>query len=176
MRNNHPVSILYKSIAGRYRPVRAAGGPITARYKFIKNASWARINCSSFFPEKMIAVLWLESCNKRSNKLIPAKYTISELQSQKSYLQICAPSEDSETPAHPRSFFKIFTGRILDSRGWKGSSCWQLRLLRQRGWAGWFVSTLSAYFRRYVSSCWGSYEDVYAYDKCILLYINVLYE
>ena len=27
-----PVSILYKSIAGRYRPVRVADGPITARY------------------------------------------------------------------------------------------------------------------------------------------------
>ena len=34
-----PVSILYKSIAGRYRPVRVADGPITARYRFIKNAS-----------------------------------------------------------------------------------------------------------------------------------------
>ena len=34
-----PVSILYKSIAGRYRPVRVADGPITARYGFIKNAS-----------------------------------------------------------------------------------------------------------------------------------------
>ena len=35
-----PVSILYKSTAGRYRPVRVADGPITARYRFIKNASW----------------------------------------------------------------------------------------------------------------------------------------
>ena len=35
-----PVSILYKSIAGRYRPVRVADGPITACYRFIKNASW----------------------------------------------------------------------------------------------------------------------------------------
>ena len=34
------VSILYKYIAGRYRPVRVADGPITARYRFIKNASW----------------------------------------------------------------------------------------------------------------------------------------
>ena len=33
-------SILYKSIAGRYRPVRVADGPITARYRFIKNASF----------------------------------------------------------------------------------------------------------------------------------------
>ena len=32
-----PASILYNSIAGRYRPVRLADGPITARYRFIKN-------------------------------------------------------------------------------------------------------------------------------------------
>ena len=37
-----PVSIPHKSIAGRYRPVRVADGPITARYIFIKNASWVR--------------------------------------------------------------------------------------------------------------------------------------
>ena len=38
-RTSCPVSILYKSIAGRYRLVRVADGPITARYRFIKNAS-----------------------------------------------------------------------------------------------------------------------------------------
>ena len=35
-----PASILYKSIAGRYRPVSYPDGPITARYRFIKNASY----------------------------------------------------------------------------------------------------------------------------------------
>ena len=35
-----PASILHKSIAGRYRPVRVADGPITDRCRFIKNASW----------------------------------------------------------------------------------------------------------------------------------------
>ena len=35
-----PDSILHKSTAGRYRPVRVADGPITARCRFIKNASW----------------------------------------------------------------------------------------------------------------------------------------
>ena len=35
-----PVSIQYKSIAGRYRPVSYPDGPITARYRFIKNARW----------------------------------------------------------------------------------------------------------------------------------------
>ena len=35
-----PASILYKSIAGRYRPVNYPDGPITARYRFIKNACW----------------------------------------------------------------------------------------------------------------------------------------
>ena len=42
----YPVSILYKSIAGRYRPVRVADGPITARYWFIKNASWVNRTAS----------------------------------------------------------------------------------------------------------------------------------
>ena len=37
---NIPASILHKSIAGRYRPVRVADGPITDRYRFIENASW----------------------------------------------------------------------------------------------------------------------------------------
>ena len=37
-----PVNILYKSIAGRYRPVRVADGPITDRYRFIKNASYGK--------------------------------------------------------------------------------------------------------------------------------------
>ena len=36
----NPASILYKSIAGRYRPVSYPDGPITARYRFIKNAYW----------------------------------------------------------------------------------------------------------------------------------------
>ena len=36
---NNPVSILHKYIAGRYRPVRVADGPITARCRFMKNAS-----------------------------------------------------------------------------------------------------------------------------------------
>ena len=40
-----PISILYKSIAGRYWPVSVADGPITARYRFIKNASWEVSKC-----------------------------------------------------------------------------------------------------------------------------------
>ena len=36
----NPASILYKSIAGRYRPVSYPDGPITACYRFIKNAYW----------------------------------------------------------------------------------------------------------------------------------------
>ena len=35
-----PASILYESIAGRYRPVSYPDGPISARYRFIKNAYW----------------------------------------------------------------------------------------------------------------------------------------
>ena len=35
--------VIYKSIAGRYRPVSYPDGPITARYRFIDNASWELI-------------------------------------------------------------------------------------------------------------------------------------
>ena len=35
-----PASILYRSIAGRIRPVSYPDGPITARCRFIKNAYW----------------------------------------------------------------------------------------------------------------------------------------
>ena len=50
-----PASILYKSIAGRYRPVRVADGPITARYRFIKNAYWV-----SFIPFRKTRLLTKE--------------------------------------------------------------------------------------------------------------------
>ena len=36
----NPAGILYKSIAGRYRSVSYPDGPITARYRFIKNTYW----------------------------------------------------------------------------------------------------------------------------------------
>ena len=39
-REINPASILYNSIAGRYRPVSYPDGPITTRYRFIKNACW----------------------------------------------------------------------------------------------------------------------------------------
>ena len=39
-----PASILYKAIAGCYRPIRVADGPITARCRFIKNGSWGIIS------------------------------------------------------------------------------------------------------------------------------------
>ena len=42
--SSYTVNILHKSIAGRYRPVRVADGPITARCRFITNASWVIAN------------------------------------------------------------------------------------------------------------------------------------
>ena len=37
---NSQASILYKSIAGHYQPISYPDGPITASYRFIKNAYW----------------------------------------------------------------------------------------------------------------------------------------
>ena len=46
-----------------------------------------------------------------------------QLQRQKKRLRTCAPSEDSDQPAHSRSLIRIFTWCILDSQGCKVSSC-----------------------------------------------------
>ena len=64
----HPASILYKSIAGRYRPVRVADVSITARYRFIKNAYWGiakLVHLLSFispFIEKCLFSSYANSC------------------------------------------------------------------------------------------------------------------
>ena len=55
-----------------------------------------------------------------------------EPQRKKPYLRTCAPSKDSDQPAHLCSLIRIFTGGILDSRGCKVSSCGQRRLIRLR--------------------------------------------
>ena len=47
----YPVSILHKSTAGRYRPVRVADRPITARCRFLKNDNWVT---SNFQPIKLL--------------------------------------------------------------------------------------------------------------------------
>ena len=56
-----PASILYKSIAGRYRAVRVADGPITARCRFIKNGSWGIINGCGI--EQLLSILTLAKLN-----------------------------------------------------------------------------------------------------------------
>ena len=48
---------------------------------------------------------------------------------QKTYIRTCAPSEDSDQPAHSRSLIRIFPGHFLDSQLCKVSSCGQ-RLLK----------------------------------------------
>ena len=62
-----PVSILYKSIAGRYRPVRVADGSITARYRFIKNASWG---CAMWFWHFLGIFIYILSLSWPSCKFI----------------------------------------------------------------------------------------------------------
>ena len=47
---------------------------------------------------------------------------------QETYPRTCAPSEDSNQPAHSRSLIRIFSGRIFDLQGCNASSCGQRRL------------------------------------------------
>ena len=64
---NIPASILYKSIAGRYRPVSYPDGPRTARYRFIKNAYWD-LNRRVF-----VMYVWLIELEDVCERLRPCK-------------------------------------------------------------------------------------------------------
>ena len=55
---------------------------------------------------------------------------LNELQRQKTNLRTCLPSEDSDQPTHLRSLIKIITGHILDSQGFRVSSCETLIRMR----------------------------------------------
>ena len=70
---------------GRYRPVRVADGPITARCRFIKNASW--VYCSFTITGKQFTDI-----------------ITNELQRQNTYLRICAPSKDSACALSDHNF------------------------------------------------------------------------
>ena len=64
-----PVSILYKSIAGRYRPVRVADRLITARCRFIKNASWeSHFHCMLPLPPMLNIFCLITRPNKRQTQ------------------------------------------------------------------------------------------------------------
>ena len=41
------------------------------------------------------------------------------------YLRTCAPSEDSDQPAHSHKLFRIFTWHFLDSQRYQVSTCGQ---------------------------------------------------
>ena len=56
----------------------------------------------------------------------------NEPYSQKTYLRTCAPSEDSDQPAHSRSLIRIFTERFLDIKRCQVSLCGQREL-----WSDW---------------------------------------
>ena len=65
----YPVSILYKSIAGRYRPVRVADGPITARYRFIKNAYWVHIIRKFHINCPIVHIIRIDTVVRKRNTL-----------------------------------------------------------------------------------------------------------
>ena len=70
----HPVGILYKSSAGCYRPIRVADGLITARCRFIKNASWA--NFSRYRKKKHHERSITKTCLYNADPLKPHFYIV----------------------------------------------------------------------------------------------------
>ena len=56
-----------------------------------------------------IAVIAEFACyhyTKKKNKI--------QIHGEKIYLMTCAPSEDSDQPAHPRSLIRVLTGRLKE--------------------------------------------------------------
>ena len=111
-----PGSILYKSIAGRYRPVSYTDGPITARYRFIKNANWD-VNCAVIFVhihivhmgrlliKRPFVHIRMVNPQTRSSSLL-----VLHLQ-QGPYI-VLANREDPDQTALMRSLVRIFAVRI----------------------------------------------------------------
>ena len=86
-RRSCPTSILYTSIAGRYRPVSYPDGPITARYIFIKNAYWVialfsfglwAVYCLSLFVYSSSCCHWqaifCDCCSSRTSSILLSKF------------------------------------------------------------------------------------------------------
>ena len=83
-----PASILYKSIAGRYRPVSYPDGPITARYRFIKDVYC--VACLFVVLRFYGSVNPIESCRARSVYL--TTLSLGRLSPLSGYNQYCAHS------------------------------------------------------------------------------------
>ena len=59
-----PASIIYKSIAGRYRPVSYPDGPIKARYRFINNTCWEMVTRMAEEPAHGKNYIQLDLCDQ----------------------------------------------------------------------------------------------------------------
>ena len=95
---------------------------------------------------------------EKASKVVWKLQNIRAHESQRptSYLRTCAPSEESDQPAHSRSLIRVSTGLIIDRHGCKVSSCGRGRLIRLHGCAGWSESSLCAYVKRYAFWRFGS--------------------
>ena len=76
-----PAGILYKSIEGHYQPVSYPDGPITACFRFIKNAYWAACYASKIFSFALYCSSG-PSCSKLTMLLVndSLKFTSSDTQ------------------------------------------------------------------------------------------------
>ena len=120
---NYAASILHKSIAGRHRPVSYPDGPITARYRFIKNAYWV---CTLGYL-KSVQWRFLSDCTNVLAKLnillgehirryvfsnngyfIYVLHIISGPCQAKKCLRTCAQFAHEDHPAHAQSIIRAF--------------------------------------------------------------------
>ena len=105
-----------------------------------------------------LSELWLGSVSYLDFVMENFFFSSFEAQRRTTYLWICAPSEDSDQPAHSRSLIGIFTRRLLDSQLCKVSSRGQRRLWSERGAAQANMSlSFGGHVRRYGFSGCGSF-------------------
>ena len=112
----NPASILYKSIADRYRPDSYPDGPITARYRFIKNAYWV----------KTLLVVFEKKKKKEKKKCISFLFVYRLLQCAfcvSSLLFLISSSGVSGSLFRVISFI-LFLGTV------NSHSCWDNRVLK----------------------------------------------
>ena len=94
-----------------------------------------------------------------SDKIVWLGGTWNEPQCEKTYLLTCAPNEDSDQPARPRSLIRVFVVRMKKTlHPWLSKMCPVKILIRLRECAGWSESSLGAqcHIQRYVFWCCGS--------------------
>ena len=118
----YPASTLHKSTAGRYRPVSYPDGPITARYKFIKNAYWVSIMLQKLWQFNWFQFCVCVHCSQRFN---PFRTYFSVLKYILQYRSIFVAEIKTLIILRERSLIRVFVcPHKVNFPAWKEWKSW----------------------------------------------------